>query len=211
MYAVLLVATGVVFLLTTTKRLPPGSMSKTLGQRLEPLKNIRVWRFGMYYFFVFGGFVALAQWLVPYYVNAYATTVALAGALAACNSLPSGLIRAVGGRMDVRQNSALALVMYWVMGLSLACCILLIVPQMDIHSPGSGVMAKAAGQVVSVSKTEIKMETSTGKTNVYPLKQKQGEIVTSEQRAKGVLILPRSMSWQEVGGRRRAAGTERRN
>ena len=44
-----------------------------------------------------GGFVALALWLVPYYVNAYATSVALAGALAACNSLPSGVIRAGGG------------------------------------------------------------------------------------------------------------------
>ena len=77
--------------------MPPGSATKSLGERLAPLKVLRVWRFGLYYFFVFGGFVALAQWLVPYYVNAYATTVALAGALAACNSLPSGVIRAVGG------------------------------------------------------------------------------------------------------------------
>ena len=63
---------------------------------------MRVWRFGLYYFFVFGGFVALAQWLVPYYVNAYSTSVALAGALAACNK-PS--IRSDSGRrgLDVRQ------------------------------------------------------------------------------------------------------------
>ena len=30
------------------------------------------WRFGLYYFLVFGGFVALAQWLVLYYTNVYA-------------------------------------------------------------------------------------------------------------------------------------------
>ena len=138
-------------MLTTTNRLPPGSESKTLRQRLEPLKNIRVWRFGLYYFFVFGGFVALAQWLVPYYVNAYATSVALAGALAACNSLPSGVIRAFGGWLSDRYGARV--VMYWVLGLSLVCCLLLIVPQMDIRSPGSGVMARAAGKVLSVSES----------------------------------------------------------
>jgi hypothetical protein len=65
-----------------------------------PLGTVRVWRFGLYYFFVFGGFVALAQWLIPYYVNAYSMTVAMAGLLAAANSLPSGVIRAAGGWMS---------------------------------------------------------------------------------------------------------------
>ncbi len=153
MYSALLVVTGVVFLLTTTNRLPPGSAAKTLVQRLQPLKNIRVWRFGLYYFFVFGGFVALAQWLVPYYVNAYATSVALAGALAACNSLPSGVIRAFGGWLSDRLGART--VMYWVLGLSLACCLLLIVPQMDIRSPGSGVMAVTAGTVQSVNGSRL--------------------------------------------------------
>ena len=153
MYAALLVVMGIVFLATTTKRLPPGSAQKTMRDRLAPLKMIRVWRFGLYYFFVFGGFVSLAQWLVPYYVNAYAMTVAMAGALAACNSLPSGVIRALGGWMSDKWGARS--VMYWVFGLSLTCCGLLIVPQMDIHSPGSGIMAKARGKVVSVSDTEI--------------------------------------------------------
>ena len=100
LYAAILLATAVLFALTTRNRLPAGSAHKTMLQRLEPLKYVRVWRFGLYYFFVFGGFVGLAQWLVPYYVNAYGTTVALAGALAACNSLPSGVIRALGGWMS---------------------------------------------------------------------------------------------------------------
>ena len=35
----------------------------TLGQQLTPLLDARVWRFGLAYAFVFGGFVALALWL----------------------------------------------------------------------------------------------------------------------------------------------------
>jgi len=194
-YAAMLATTGIVFLLTTTKRLPPGSASKSLRQRLAPLKNMRVWRFGLYYFFVFGGFVALAQWLVPYYVNAYATSVALAGALAACNSLPSGVIRAIGGWLSDRFGARS--VMYWVLGLSLLCCILLIVPQMDIHSPGSGVMASAAGKVIAVSPEEIVLESKLGKQIPYPLRVLRGELVSEAERVQGLLVLPRATSWQE--------------
>ena len=136
-------------------------------QRLEPLKYVRVWRFGLYYFFVFGGFVGLAQWLVPYYVNAYGTTVALAGALAACNSLPSGVIRALGGWMSDHWGART--VMYWVFGLSLVCCLALAVPQMDIHAPGSGITARFAGTVEQVTDTEIVVTSpKTGPTS-YPL------------------------------------------
>lgn len=194
-YAGLLVLTGILFFLATTNRLPPGSATKTLSQRLAPLKVVRVWRFGLYYFFVFGGFVALAQWLVPYYVNAYATTVALAGALTACNSLPSGLIRALGGWLS--DVFGARTVMYWVLGLSLLCCLLLIVPQMDIRSPGSGIMARAAGEVVEVTETTIVVQGSSGRRQTYEVRPKQGELVTQQERDKGVLVLPRSASWQQ--------------
>ena len=195
LYAALLVVMGIVFFATTTNRLPPGSATKTLRERLAPLMLVRVWRFGLYYFFVFGGFVALAQWLVPYYVNAYSMSVAMAGALAACNSLPSGVIRAVGGWMSDAWGARS--VMYWVLGLSLTCCALLIVPQMDIRSPGSGIMASAAGKVASVSDTQIVVESASRGTQTYQLKPKAGELVSEEERNKGLLVLPRSMSWQE--------------
>jgi NNP family nitrate/nitrite transporter-like MFS transporter len=195
LYAVVLVVMSLVFFATTTTRLPPGSAQKSMKERLAPLKQIRVWRFGLYYFFVFGGFVALAQWLVPYYVNAYSMTVAMAGALAACNSLPSGVIRALGGWMSDKWGARS--VMYWVFGLSLTCCALLIVPQMDIHSPGSGIMAKAAGKVMSVSETEIVVESENRGRQTYPLKRKTGELVSDEERSKGWVVFPRSMSWQK--------------
>ena len=194
-YAVILIVMGIVFFLTTTNRLPAGSAHKTMRERLAPLKVMRVWRFGLYYFFVFGGFVALAQWLVPYYVNAYTMTVATAGALAACNSLPSGVIRALGGWMSDKWGARI--VMYWVLGASLACCALLIVPQMDIRAPGSGIMAKAAGRVTEVTDSEIIVESPRIAARSYPLKKQAGELVTEEERRSGVVILPRAMSWQE--------------
>ncbi len=194
-YSALLLATGILFLFTTTTRIPPGSARKTLRQRLSPLKSIRVWRFGLYYFFVFGGFVALAQWLVPYYVNAYSMTVAMAGTLAACNSLPSGLIRAAGGWVSDKVGARA--VMYWVFGLSVVCCALLVVPQMDIHAPGSGVMAKQAGTVVAATGSEIIISSSKAGESTYRLKKKQGELVTQDERNSGVIIFPRTMSWQE--------------
>lgn len=194
-YAGMLAVTGIVFLLTTTTRIPEGSDQKTLGQRLLPLGSIRVWRFGMYYFFVFGGFVALAQWLVPYYVNSYATTVALAGALAAVFSFPSGVIRALGGWMSDRWGARP--VMYWVFALSIVCCGLLIVPQMDIHAPGSGIMSRFAGTVVEVSEDAITVDSAKVGPTTYALNQRSGELVTDQERYSGLLVWPRSMSWQE--------------
>ena len=49
----------------------------TLGDQLAPLTEMRVWRFGLAYYFVFGGFVALALWLPKYYVAEYGLDAAL--------------------------------------------------------------------------------------------------------------------------------------
>jgi NNP family nitrate/nitrite transporter-like MFS transporter len=195
LYALTLLLMGIAFLVFADNRTPPGSKQKTLAKRLEPLKHMRVWRYGLYYFFVFGGFVALAQWLIPYYVNAYAMSVAMAGALAAANSLPSGVIRAAGGWMSDRWGAQA--VMYWVFGISLVCCGLLVVPQMDIQSPGSGVMAKRAGVVSEVTESAVVVETSAGEME-YPLSAHPGPVATDEERRSGVLILPRAISWQEA-------------
>jgi len=193
-YAAILLLMGIVFLLFTNTRIPEGSEGKNLRQRLQPLKHARVWRFGLYYFFVFGGFVALAQWLIPYYVNAYSMTVAMAGALAAANSLPSGLIRALGGWMSDTWGARA--VMYWVFGISLACCAMLVVPQMDIMSPGSGIMARRAGTVSAVSETAIVVDTGAGPVE-YAVRRSPGPVVSEQERRSGVLVLPRATSWQE--------------
>ncbi|HNP65762.1 MAG TPA: MFS transporter, partial [Woeseiaceae bacterium] len=77
LYAVGLALTaGLYFLLTrddaeTTKRRKTGSRGMTLVQQLAPLRKARVWRFSLYYFLFFGGFVALASWLPRYYMAVY--------------------------------------------------------------------------------------------------------------------------------------------
>jgi MFS transporter, NNP family, nitrate/nitrite transporter len=193
-YAAALLAMAVLFWLFTHTRVAKGAAYKTLAQRLAPLKVARVWRFGLYYFLVFGGFVALAQWLIPYYVNVYGMTVAMAGFMAAIFSLPSGVIRALGGWMSDRWGARP--VMQWVLVSCLVCCALLIVPRMDIWSPGSGVMARTAGVVKAVEESHIVVETKQGDL-LYPFAKQAAQTVSEEARVDGVLVLPKTASWQE--------------
>ncbi|MBU6199296.1 MAG: NarK/NasA family nitrate transporter [Xanthomonadaceae bacterium] len=74
----------------------------TLAERLAPLRNLQVWRFSVYYFLVFGGFVALASWLPRYYMGVYQVDLRTAGMLAASFALPATLFRAVGGALADR-------------------------------------------------------------------------------------------------------------
>ena len=186
--ASLLVMTVLFWLLTHTKKIQHGQ-EKTLLQRMEPLKNIRVWRFGLYYFYVFGGFVALAQWLIPYYVNVYTLSIASAGLMASIFTLPSGVIRALGGWMSDKFGARK--VMYWVFGVGLACSLLLIVPRMDIYSPGGGVMARAKGVVKEVTQDSILVG-----PKKYSYKKKT-QIESEQPTDSGVLIFPKAQSWQE--------------
>src|SRR5690554_5130128 len=80
-YATALVVMAIVFLLFTKNKKPEVS-TRTMKQVLKPIASIRVWRFGLYYFLVFGCFVAFSQWLVPYFVNVYATSLIVAGLFA---------------------------------------------------------------------------------------------------------------------------------
>jgi len=127
--AALVIMTLFFYGLTKTKVLESGQ-SVSLAQRLAPLRNPRVWRFGLYYFYVFGGFVALAQWLIPYYVNAYGMTIATAGLMAAIFSLPSSIIRAGGGWMSDHWGARR--VMYVILTTSLIITTVLIIPGLSI-------------------------------------------------------------------------------
>lgn len=189
-YCACLVLMAVLFVLGTYHKKVDDSHITHFRQRLAPLRHMRVWRFGLYYFLVFGGFVALAQWLIPYYVNAYTMPLATAGLMAAIFSLPSGVIRALGGYMSDHWGARR--VMYWVLGTCLVCCALLVIPRMAVESPGKGVMAKRGGTVTHVSEEEI----SVGDT-VYPLQVSRAKAITEKQKADDVLILPTVAKWQE--------------
>lgn len=79
------------------RRKSAGEGHATLAEQIAPLKNAQVWRFSIYYFFVFGGFVALASFLPRYYVGAYGLELTTAGVLAGIYSLPGSIFRAFGG------------------------------------------------------------------------------------------------------------------
>lgn len=147
-YAAVLAVMGVIFLMFTENKKPDHS-AQSFSQILSPLKEIKVWRLGCYYFLVFGCFVALSQWLVPYYMNVFAVSLVTAGLLAAIFSLPSGLIRALGGWMSDHWGPRK--VMYWVLSLSTFSCFFLITPPMQLQSPGAGVIAMQPGIVTSVA------------------------------------------------------------
>jgi NNP family nitrate/nitrite transporter-like MFS transporter len=184
--AVALVLMTLLFWLLTHPKRADASVQRTLRQRLEPLGSVRVWRFGLYYFFLFGGFVALAQWLIPYYVNVYGLSIVAAGLLASLFSLPSGLVRAFGGWLSDRVGARA--VMYWVLGGTTIVCLLLAVPRMDIQSPGQGVMAARAGQVTRVTDEAIEVDGIR-----YLLRRPD----PGRPRREGTLIWPSLASWQE--------------
>ena len=185
-YALLLLAMAVVFWLITFPRKPAEAAERTLMQRLQPLKVVRVWRFGLYYFLVFGSFVALSQWLIPYYVNVYALSVVTAGLLTSLFSLPSGLFRALGGWLSDRVGPRA--VMYWVLSGCTVGCLLLVVPRMDIQSPGEGVMAVRPGTVGTVADDAI---------DVDGLQYSLRAPAPGDPQREGTLLWPTTATWQE--------------
>ncbi|MBY4676370.1 nitrate/nitrite transporter [Marinobacterium arenosum] len=101
-YSVVLVILAMLFWLLTQddplhqQRLEQAD-KPTLGQLLTPLADLRVWRFGLYYFFVFGGYVALTLWLPDYYVTHYQLDLKSASFLTLLFTVPGALTRIIGG------------------------------------------------------------------------------------------------------------------
>ena len=110
--------------LTARRRVKARPVS-TFAQ-LAPLRNMQVWRFALYYFFVFGGFVSLALWLPHYLVGVYRLDLKTAGLFAAAYSIPASLFRAAGGALADKIGARK--VMYLTFGVSLICCFLLAYP-----------------------------------------------------------------------------------
>lgn len=103
-----------------------GVKPEPLSAMLVPLKNLQVWRFSLYYFFVFGGFVALALWLPRYYTGVYGLDIVTAGWLAAAYSIPGSIFRVLGGTLSDRHGARK--VMYWTFIGSVVCTFLLSYP-----------------------------------------------------------------------------------
>ena len=97
------------------------------SEQLRLLKDRKVLRYCQYYSIVFGGYVALSLWMVQYYVGEYGLDIRIAALLAACFSLPGGVLRALGGWLADRYGAHS--VTWWVMWVSWICLFLLSYPQ----------------------------------------------------------------------------------
>jgi len=100
-----------------------------LRDQLAMLKDPTVLKYCQYYSIVFGGYVALSLWMVQYYVGEFGLDIRAAALLAACFSLPGGVLRAVGGWLSDKYGAHS--VTWWVMWVSWICLFLLSYPQTD--------------------------------------------------------------------------------
>ncbi|WP_100638254.1 MFS transporter [Marinobacter salexigens] len=133
-YASVLAVMGVAFILLAKEDPVSAGRKKDEQQRsfmeqMEPLKDLRVWRFALYYFFVFGAFVALALWLPHYLIGVYGLDITTAGMIAALYTIPASLFRILGGWMSDRFGARR--VMYWTFIASVVCTFLLSYPPTD--------------------------------------------------------------------------------
>ena len=102
---------------------------RKLSDQVVPMARLQVWRFSLYYFFVFGAFVALASWLPRYYMGMYGLSLAKAGLLTTAFALPGGLFRALGGWVCDRVGARA--VMYATFSVSIIACFALSYPETD--------------------------------------------------------------------------------
>jgi NNP family nitrate/nitrite transporter-like MFS transporter len=143
-WAASLATIAVIFFLFTkddpdlAHRRAAGGKPEPLSAMLAPLKSVQVWRFSLYYFFVFGAFVALALWLPRYLIGVYGLDIATAGAIGALYSIPASVFRAYGGHLADKYGARR--IMYWTFLVSIACTFILSYPPTHyvvegIHGP----------------------------------------------------------------------------
>lgn len=134
-YAAILAAGAILFYLFTQEdpasagRASGAIKPRKLSDQLAPLARLQVWRFSLYYFFVFGAFVALASWLPRYYMGMYGLPLARAGLFTTAFALPGGLFRALGGVISDRIGARA--VMYTTFSISIIACFALSYPETD--------------------------------------------------------------------------------
>ena len=99
LYGILLmIMAGLVVVLAPSPDKKPGA-GRSLASMLVPLRQVRVWRFSLYYTVTFGVFVAMSVVLPKYLVSVYELPLATAALLTAPYIIASSLLRPFGGWM----------------------------------------------------------------------------------------------------------------
>lgn len=127
-YALAMLVTAILFwLFSYTDKSHQAAAGVPFSEQMKVLKDPRVWRYCQYYSVVFGGYVGLALWMTKYYVSEYGFDMRTAALLAACFSLPGGVLRALGGWISDRYGAYK--VTWCVMWVCWVCFFLLSYPQ----------------------------------------------------------------------------------
>lgn len=129
-YAIGLLAVAGLFWLLALPDPGKNANAPTMRAQLRVLRDPRVWKYCQYYSIVFGGFTALSIWMPQYFLNQYHFPIATAGLMAACFSLPGGVLRAAGGWLSDRFGAHN--VTWWVLWAAWICLFLLSYPQTDL-------------------------------------------------------------------------------
>lgn len=174
-WAATLVVTAILFWFMTEddptlqQRRKSGVKAEPFLKQLEPLKNIQVWRFSLYYFFVFGAFVALALWLPRYLIGVYGLDIQTAGLIGACYSIPASIFRVLGGVLSDKYGARR--VMYWTFIASVICTFILSYPATEyvVHGVKENIRFELALGVVpfTVVVFALGFFMSLGKAAVY--------------------------------------------
>ncbi|WP_240641594.1 MFS transporter [Nocardioides ferulae] len=147
-YTVLLLLVLAAMWVGTPRHDPRPGAGRPIREQLVPLKQVRVWRFSLYYVAVFGAYVALSSWLPKYYVDNFDVSLSTAALLTATFIFPASLLRPLGGWFSDKLGARR--VMYWTFGLMLVASGLLMMPNGHV--------------VVEVSETR----SATGSAEVLP-------------------------------------------
>lgn len=122
-------------------RLP--GQGRPLSEMLAPLRQLRVWRFGLYYVVFFGAYVALSAWLPKYYVDVFGLPLYQAALLTALFIFPASLLRPLGGWLSDRYGARTAT--YASFGLMLLSLLVLSMPDghvvVNVPQAGGGTAA----------------------------------------------------------------------
>jgi len=137
-YSVLLLVLAVLTYVVVPRQDRMPGATKPIREMLTPLREVRVWRFSLYYVAVFGAYVALSAWLPKYYIDNFGLEIWPAALLTATFIFPASLLRPVGGWVSDRVGARK--VMYWTFGVMLVTTGILMMPNGHIvvaHPDGS--------------------------------------------------------------------------
>jgi NNP family nitrate/nitrite transporter-like MFS transporter len=126
LYAGVLLLMFIIVLLVAPRHDQVPGGGRPFREMIAPLREVRVWRFSLYYTVTFGAYVAMSVWLPKYYVSVYGLSLTQAALMTTPFILASSLLRPYGGVLSDKFGPRK--VTYGVFIAALVCALLLCIP-----------------------------------------------------------------------------------